>query len=179
MGYKHDHDTLLAAAVEFVETTGLNRFSFGRLAKHLAIADRTIVYYFPTMEQLTREVLDAISGKLLVQLAAAFGNKPVSRVDLLKRAWPVLTAPASEPTFRVFLELGGLAASRIEPYATVAKALFAGWHDWLVTLINCETPTERSNEAAVLMAQIDGLMLMRMAADPVMAEQAYTQFTSV
>lgn len=176
MGYKHDHGTLLAAAVEYVEANGLNRFSFGRLAKHLEIADRTIVYYFPTKDQLVTEVLESISGRLLGQLAQAFGEEPLVRTELLKAAWPVLTSKAAEPTFRVFLELGGLAASGIEPYAEITKQIFIGWHAWLATLVAAPTPTRRSNDAAVLIAQIDGLMLMRMAGDPQLAQQAYRHF---
>ncbi|HDL42281.1 MAG TPA: TetR/AcrR family transcriptional regulator [Actinobacteria bacterium] len=176
MGHKHDHGTLLAAAVEFVEANGLSRFSFGRLAKHVGIADRTIVYYFPTKDQLVTEVLEAISGRLLAQLAQALGEQPLPRIELLKAAWPVLTSPESEPTFRVFLELGGLAASRIEPYAAITREIFLGWHAWLATLVAASTSSRRSNDAAVLIAQIDGLMLMRMAGDPGMAQQAYRQF---
>lgn len=176
MGYKHDHDTLLTAAVGFVETNGLSRLTFGRLAKHMGIADRTLVYYFPTKADIITEVLEAISVRLLGRLAAAFGDESLPRIELLKQAWPVVTSTEAAPTFRVFLELGGLAASGVEPYAAIARAIFIGWHDWLTTLIDAPTPTRRSDEAAVFIAQIDGLMLMHMAGDPKMAEQAFREF---
>jgi len=71
-----------------------------------------------------------------------------------------------------------LAASRREPYARITTAAFRGWHQWLTTLIDAPTPELRSDEAAVFIAQIEGLMLMHLAGEPKMAQQAYCQFTS-
>jgi len=42
--------------------------------------------------------------------------------------------------------------------------------------VDAPTPTQRSNQAAALMAQIEGLMMIHMSANPKVAKQAYRQF---
>ena len=160
MGYRHDHDSLLAEAVAFVRAEGIGSLSFGRLAKRLGIADRTIVYYFPTKTQLVTEVMQAISLELLVQLQAAFGDEPREPDDLLDAAWPIVTDPASEPVFRVFIEASGLAVSGVEPYVSLIKELMAAWHDWLTPLI-ATSAEDPHDVAALVISQIEGLMMVR------------------
>ena len=65
MGYRHTKDEILAGALDVAFVDGLSQLTFGRVARHLGISDRVVVYYFPTKDDLISEVLVAIGrGKL-------------------------------------------------------------------------------------------------------------------
>ena len=65
MGYKYNETEILDAAVQAALEDGLSRLTFGRLAKRLGIADRSIVYYFPTKADLLTQTIARIGGCLL------------------------------------------------------------------------------------------------------------------
>jgi AcrR family transcriptional regulator len=175
VGHKHDKDDLVAAAVEAVTEEGLSQLSFGRLAKRLDISDRMVVYYFPTKDDLISEVLSALSAELQHLLEKAFGDQRMSVEELGRRAWPVLTTKSADRIFSVFFELSGLAAAGIEPYNSFAPAMIKEWVDSLVPHIEGSNPELRRKRALGLVAQIDGLLLLRQLAGPAAAKTAATQ----
>ena len=187
MGYKHQQSDLLAAAVELVLDGGLAQLTFARIAARLGIADRTVVYYFRSKEELVAAVLAELGGLLMGLLADAFGTDPLPADELLRRAWPSLTTPEADAVFRVLFEMTGQAAARVEPYHTMAPALMEGWADWLAPHIACPTagnpatgpdPTadhltaDKRAEALGVMARVDGLLLLRHTAGPELADRA-------
>ena len=174
VGYKrHRRSEILDAAVEAVFDEGLNKLSFGRLASRLAIADRTIVYYFPTKEQLISEVSGQLAGELMSVLDTAFGPDPLPADDLLRRAWPALTTERADRVFRVFFEFVGLAAARAEPYFSLAPTILSAWAAWLQPKV---ATTARASvataETYALMAKLDGLLLLRHISGPDVAKKA-------
>lgn len=89
---------------------------------------------------------------------------------MVKAAWPVLTAPAADETFRVFFEFIGLAAARQHPYAELAPPLIEAWIDWLAARLEGDTDRRR-REAAATVALVDGLILTRLAVGAETADQ--------
>lgn len=185
MGYKHQQSDLLAAAVELVLDGGLAQLTFARIAARLGIADRTVVYYFRSKEELVAAVLAELGGLLMGVLADAFGTEPLPADELLRRAWPSLTTPQADAVFRVLFEMTGQAAARVEPYHTMAPALMEGWADWLAPHIACpavDNPAagkpagnpaaDNRAEALGVMARVDGLLLLRHTAGPELADRA-------
>ncbi|MEM8922359.1 MAG: helix-turn-helix domain-containing protein [Actinomycetota bacterium] len=164
MGYKYDEDEILAAAVEAVLDEGLSRLSFGRLAQRMGIADRSIVYYFPTKADLVTRTAFAIGLQLQSVLAEAFGDEPLDGRQLMRRAWPVLTAPDADPLFAAFFELTGLGAASVTPFDTLAPMLIEAWVDWLTPRIDPADPAGGPDavrsEAYALVATLDGLLLL-------------------
>ena len=159
MGYKHRRSDLLDAAVEAVVDEGLGQLSFGRLAARLGIADRTVVYYFPTKEQLVTEVLAVLGAQLMTVLDDAFGREPLPPDELLRRAWPALTTDAADRVFRVFFECVGLSVAGIAPYADLTPALLDAWAAWLEPRVAAGDDARARTLA--LMAKLDGLLLLR------------------
>lgn len=192
MGYRHQKPELMAAALELVGEDGLSRLTFGRLAARLGIADRTVVYYFPTKDQLLTEVIGELALQLMGILGEAFGDEPLPRDELLRRAWPVLATETADPIFRIFFELTGLAAAGTAPYADLVPSLMGAWLTWLETKLRptsddsgltARSGTEsvahpgdpdgdRSGDAAHVVALIDGLLLVRLTAGPEAADRA-------
>ena len=74
MGHKHSHDEILAGALAVAFEDGLVGLTFGRVAKHLGVSDRIVVYYFPSKDDLVGDVLVAMGLQLQETLAAAFTN---------------------------------------------------------------------------------------------------------
>jgi AcrR family transcriptional regulator len=159
VGYKHTREDILDAAIVAAFEHGLNQLSFGRLAARMEIADRTIVYYFPTKETLIVDVLEALAARLMSVIDIAFGETPLSANQLAKRAWPEFTTPEADRVFRVFFEVVGLAAARVSPYNHIAPTLLDGWVSWLAPRI--KTKGDARSEALALVAKLDGLLLVR------------------
>jgi AcrR family transcriptional regulator len=160
VGYRHSRDELLAAAVELAAEEGLISLTFGRLAKRVGISDRTVVYYFPTKDDLVRQVLLSFGARLQHLLDEAFGTEPLPPDELVARAWPLLTTPEADGTFAVFFELLGLASAGRSPYEELAAVLVEGWIAWLEPHLSVAVG-ERRDRALALVAVLDGLLLLR------------------
>ena len=100
----HAKDELLAAAIDVARDEGLRQLSFGRVAKRAGTNDRTVVYYFPSKEQLVREVLLALSRDLESRLAGVGGERLRDHRELLEVAWPVLAHPDADAAFALSFE---------------------------------------------------------------------------
>jgi AcrR family transcriptional regulator len=171
MGHKHSRDEILDAAVAVAHDEGLNRLTYGRVAARIGIADRTVVYYFPTKTDLVSAALAAIGLRLQAKLAQAFSARAADHRELARAAWPVLAHPDADAVFALFFEATGLAAAGERPYTTVVPTLFQAWIDWVATFIGA--PADRVKpEATATIALLDGLLLLRQVSGPEVADRA-------
>ena len=175
MGYRHDRDDILGAAVELALDGGLGSLSFGRVASHLGISDRMVVYYFPSKADLISSVAVELGTQLQGLLERAFGPEPLDVDELQRRAWPVLASSSADGVFRVFFEMIGLAAAGSAPYDTLAPTLLQGWIDWLATRISGGSDAERRRQAAGVVARMDGLLMVRTVLGPRTANAAASE----
>jgi len=174
MGHKHSREQILEGALAVAVDQGLSVLTFGRVAKHLGISDRTVVYYFPSKDDLVSDVLFAIGGQVQSVLADAFTAPASGHLDLCRAAWPVLARPEIDPLFSLFFEANGLAAAGRAPYAELVGQLVAAWVEWVAEFV--EGPAkQRRAEAEAAIAVIDGLLLLRQLAGPAAANRAATR----
>lgn len=171
MGYKHTKTEILDAAIAVSFDDGLSQLSFGRVAKRLGIHDRTVVYYFPSKDDLVGEVLVALGTRLQEALTPVIGVPVADHRALLRLAWPIVARPAADPTFACYFEALGLAAAGREPYRTIVPALVEAWIDWAAATIAGPARRRRA-EAETAIAVIDGLLLLRQVAGPDPADRA-------
>jgi AcrR family transcriptional regulator len=171
MGYRHTKEEILDGALALALDDGLSQLTFGRVAKRLAINDRTVVYYFPTKDDLISDVIVAMGLQLQETLAPAFATPAATHIDLIRAAWPVLAHPDADQVFALFFEANGLAATGREPYRTLIPQLVQMWIDWVAEYV-AGSPTQRRTEAETAIAIIDGLLLLRQLAGPDAAERA-------
>lgn len=160
MGYKHTKDDLLHGAVAVAYEHGLGRLTFGRVAKHLGISDRMVVYYFPTKADLIGDVLTRIGGDLQAALSPAFERQATDHRELAQRIFPLLNRPDVDPTIALFFEGVGLAAGRHQPFSEAIPALIDGWITWAAAYVDLPEAEARA-EAAAAVALVDGLLLIR------------------
>jgi AcrR family transcriptional regulator len=164
---------MLTAAVSVVLQDGLSGLTFAKVAEHLGVSDRMVVYYFPTKDVLTESVVSSLAESLIASLGTAFGDEELELDDLARRAWPVLATRRNDPVFRVFFELVGYASARIEPYSRLSKEILNEWAKWLESRVAGKTVEDRRAKALALMAQIDGLLLLRQTLGPKSADAAF------
>jgi AcrR family transcriptional regulator len=177
MGHKHSKSDILEGALATAFEHGLSQMTFGRVAKHLGINDRIVVYYFPTKDDLVGEVLMALGAQLQETLVPSFSSPADDHVAMVKAAWPVLARPESDAVFSLFFEANGLAAARREPYRTLVTGLVNAWIEWASGFIT-GAPARRRSEAEAAIAVIDGLLLLRQLAGPEAADRAAKRIIS-
>ena len=171
MGHKHTKEEILVGALATAFDVGLSQLTFGNVAKRLGMNDRTIVYYFPTKDDLVSEVLMSLGAQLQTTLAPAFTTQSADHLALLRAAWPILASTHADPVFALFFEANGLAAARREPYRSLVPQLVGMWIAWAAELMT-GTPDQRGTEAETAIAILDGLLLLRQLAGPEPANRA-------
>jgi len=161
MGYRHDRDEMLQAAMQLVLADGVAALTFKRVAAELGTSDRMVVYYFPTKADLIVGVVTAIGAQLQATLETAFGPDPLGADELMRRAWPVLASDRVADIFSRFFEVIGLSLAGQAPYNLLAPALLDGWIDWLAGRVEAPTAARRRAIAASIVARLDGLLLLQ------------------
>jgi AcrR family transcriptional regulator len=171
MGHRHTKEEILEGGLAAALEDGLSQLTFGRLAKRLGINDRTIVYYFPTKDDLVSEVIVSMGMQLQTKLAAAFTTPATNHLELLRAAWPELARVEVDPIFALFFEANGLAATGRDPYKALVPLLVETWIDWTATFLKGPAK-QRRIEAETAVAVLDGLFLLRLLSGPAAAQRA-------
>lgn len=171
MGPKHRREDMLEAAAQVVAEEGLAGLTYRRVAERLAIPDRTVVYYFPHKGDLLRAVLEGHADRLKALLVDALGSDRLPPAVLLGRTWSALRSDDADAAFRVFFEVVGHAAAGRSPQRELSSAMADEWVDWLADRV-AASPDQRLRHAAALVAQLDGLLLLRHIGRPELADAA-------
>lgn len=172
MGHKHSRESLLDAALEVAGADGLHRLSFGRVASRAGTSDRVVVYYFPSKDELVTGVLARVGEQLLGLLSPVLdGVVAGDHRDLARAVWSAVADAGSSPLVAVYVEALGLAAAGTAPFTTAAPAVVEAWTAWFADHLTGSDERRRS-EARAALALVDGLLLLRLAAGPVAADDA-------
>ena len=171
MGYRHNREDVLDSAVALACESGLSELTFRSVGRRVGIPDRTVVYYFPTKDQLVLAVLQRATAQLVDLLAAGVGEGPGRVDELLQASWDALRRPEADPALRLYTETLGLAAHGREPYRSVVTQLTATWAAWFAVRLALD-PAQRDEQALAIVATLDGLLLLQVTAGAQVADTA-------
>jgi AcrR family transcriptional regulator len=117
-------EDLQNAIVKYLVKHGIANLSLRPLAKAVGTSPRVLLYYFGSKEKMMIRLLADIRQ----QQRSAFGKIKRSTFEQERRAvWKQMSAPASEPLFRLFFEAYGLALRHPLRYKEFLRATVKDW----------------------------------------------------
>ena len=148
---------------------GLPRSSLRSLAAAVGVSDRMLLYYFADKN----EMLTAALGMLALQMASVLdGSVPAAPrrpfAILLADIREAVKSPALRPYMRLWLEIASRAARNEPPYHTIAGIMADGFANWISSRLDPTAP----NEAALLLAAVEGLVVLDAVDRAQLADQA-------
>jgi AcrR family transcriptional regulator len=117
---------LLDAVVDYVSAHGVADLSLRPLAKAVDSSPRVLLYYFGSKEDLVTEVLGQ-AGARQRALFERLRSRQLGSLDACREIWRIMSAPASEPVFRLFFEVYGLALQDRKRFARFLKYVVEPW----------------------------------------------------
>jgi AcrR family transcriptional regulator len=169
---RHSREGLLAAAVAVGMRDGLQGLTFAAVARQADVADRTVVYYFTTKDDMVVAVVDVMAARLQSRLATSIGDDRFPPEALLRRAWRVVDDADARAVVRVWLEMCVHAAANEAPYAEASQRIAQAWLTWLTDHVEGPTLPSRRTIASALLARLDGALLLEMIGLPKTAARA-------
>lgn len=121
---------LLDSAVEYILKHGLSDLSLRPLAEALDSSPRVLLYYFGSKEDLVSEILQR-AGARQRELFARLRTQHLGSDEACRAIWEIMSAPASEPVFRLFFEVYGLALQDRKRYARFLARVVNEWLEFI------------------------------------------------
>lgn len=151
-------EELRVAIVRYLTAHGLADLSLRPLAKAVGSSPRVLLYYFGSKEEMVVDILAEIRRQQLASFGeitgATFGEG-------CRLTWKVMSAPDSEPLFRLFFEAYGIALRRPKLYKDFLRATIEDWVN-LVAEELCKDGHRREDArafATVVLSGLRGFML--------------------
>lgn len=151
-------EELRRAIVQYLVKHGLADLSLRPLAKAIGSSPRGLLYYFGSKEQMIIQVLAQVRER---QLGTYGQVQAASFSEECWIIWKQMSAPDSEPLFRLFFEAYGMALRHPRFYKDFLRATIEGWLQ-LMTDQLCRqghTRDEARAFATVVLAAMRGFML--------------------
>ncbi len=119
-------EELLDAVVDYVYAHGVADLSLRPLAKAVDSSPRVLLYYFGSKEDLVTEVLEQ-AGARQRALFERLRTANLGSGEACREIWRIMSAPASEPVFRLLFEVYGLALQDRKRFARFLKRVVEPW----------------------------------------------------
>lgn len=149
---------LRKAILEYLLRHGLTGLSLRPLAKALGCTPRVLLYHFGSKEKMVGEVLAEIRDRQ----RAAYDRLPAPTfAEACKAIWKRMSAPDSEPLFRLFFETYGMALRRPRLYKVFLHHTVEYWLRDIAEPL-CREGCDRREArafATVILAGMRGFML--------------------
>lgn len=149
---------LRRAIVEYLTQNGLADLSLRPLAKAVGSSPRVLLYYFGSKENMVIEVLAEVRREQLSSLGQIDGD---TFAEVCTLVWKKMSAPDSEPYFRLFFEAYGMALRRPRLYRAFLHSTVGEWLRLIADPLCKEgvQPEKARAIATVLIAGLRGFML--------------------
>lgn len=151
---------LMEAMADHLLANGLAGSPLRALAAAAGTSDRMLLYYFADRAALLSALLTHVAGRLAALLEASDDGRERSEAQMLTDLWAAARTPALGPYMSLFLDLATAAGRGEQPHKAIAAQIAHGFSVWIGQRLDAP-PEERSARAFRLMAQLDGLYLLR------------------
>jgi AcrR family transcriptional regulator len=151
-------EELRHAILRYLIKHGLAELSLRPLAKAIGSSPRGLLYYFGSKEKMIIQILAQIRHR---QLGTYGQVRAASFSEECWIVWKQMSAPDSEPLFRLFFEAYGIALRRPRLYKDFLRVTIEDWLQ-LMTDQLCRQGHSRSEArafATVVLAGMRGFML--------------------
>lgn len=138
---------------------GLRGGSLRQLAKAAGTSDRMLLHYFENKDELMNMTLTLIADRFMALLGSA-QPEPVSIKPLAAFLSGMVNQPHVRPYLKLWLELAASAAGGTESHREIAKRIFQDYFDWVFRALSVESEKDRIALAALVIAIIEGFVLM-------------------
>ncbi|MGA8213072.1 MAG: TetR/AcrR family transcriptional regulator [Candidatus Sulfotelmatobacter sp.] len=151
-------EELLEAIGQYLTKHGLIGLSLRPLAKAVGSSPRVLLYYFGSKEKMVVRVLAQVRQR---QRAVYDQIQEASLGEACWTIWKHMSAPNSEPFFRVFFEAYSLALRRPQLYKDFLQATIEDWLEFAANSFRHEGYGQKEARAfaTVVVAGLRGFML--------------------
>jgi AcrR family transcriptional regulator len=152
---------ILERIVDYVYANGVSTLSLRPLGDAVGCSPRLLLYFFSSKEELITEVLAAAGTRqrtLVGQIKTHHANSPA---QACRSIWAAISEPKSEPLFRLFFEVYGLALQDRKRYASFLRRVVKDWLDVIAAPLLQAGASERDARAhaTVILAGFRGFLL--------------------
>jgi len=146
--------------------TGLGQTSLRQLAKAAQVSDRMLLYYFESKEDALAQALALVAGGLTDVLNASIPDgSRFTPSELARKTSALVLDDGTKPFFRLWTEMIAAAARDEAPYTDIVRAIAEGFLVWLESHLEGSDKDQRQANAAMILAQVDGLALLEICTD--------------
>ena len=152
---------LIDKLADHVLAEGLLHASLRPLAKAVGTSDRMLLYYFKDKDELIEAVLDRITARITAILEQAKAPEPLPLETLAPLMVESMKSELFWPYLRLWLEIAALAAGGDPLYKTCGERIGRGFVTWGASQLAAPDDVSRQRDAAKLLIQVEGSVLLR------------------
>jgi AcrR family transcriptional regulator len=154
-------EELLDEIVDHLVAKGVGELSLRPLAKAVGSSPRVLLYYFGSKEDLVVKALARLRERQQGTYQRMKAAKFASAEDACRAIWKSMSAPQSEPLFRMFFEAFAMALRHPRRFSEFLRTAIEDWLSFLASPLitsGCSEPEARAY-ATVVIAGFRGFML--------------------
>ena len=147
-------DTILEAATDLFGARGVEAVSLDQIATEVGVAKQTLLYWFPSKDDLVEQVLAATAAELAVVVEAAIRSAPDDPLDRIEAVVKAVFRPAVRRPALLGLvrEISRLPTSSSDALTTRVQPLVARAVEWMRT--EMATGRLRAGDPSVIVALV-------------------------
>lgn len=166
-------ERVLEALTAHLLRTGLSQASLRQLAAAAGVSDRMLLYYFADKAEVLAAVMARLAGAMAQRLGAAIPEGAGLSPDaFMAKAGRLALDQDFLPFMRLWLEVVAAAGRGEAPFADISHQVMQGFLDWIGQRLDAPEGPVRQGLAAMILAVIDGLVLVEAGAGREQAERA-------
>jgi AcrR family transcriptional regulator len=118
---------LLERIVDYVYERGVSQLSLRPLGDAVGCSPRLLLYFFSSKEELVTQVLAAAGARQRALVSRLQLEQAATPAQVCREIWHAVSDPKSEPVFRLFFEVYGLALQDRARYASFLSRVVDEW----------------------------------------------------